>query len=68
MRKIMCDYLLIIYMKKCEMVHQKKCMRITQSGKNCTIQGMRLIWKQKSWLVLTKPYSLVANQKLEVCE
>ena len=33
-----CDYLLlIIYMKKFEMVKQKKRTRITQSGKNCTI-------------------------------
>ena len=45
------------------MVKQKKRLRITQSVKNCAIQGARLIWKQKIWLVLTKPYFLVANQK-----
>ena len=33
-----CDYLLIIYMKKFEMVKQKKRTRITQSGKNCVIR------------------------------
>ena len=32
-----CDYLLIIYMNKFEMVEQKKRTRITQSGKNCAI-------------------------------
>ena len=36
-REKSCDYLLIIYMKKFEMVKQKKCTRITQSGKNCAI-------------------------------
>ena len=42
-----CDYLLIIYMKKIEMVKQKKLKRITQSGENCAInctnQGVRLL-------------------------
>ena len=38
-----CDYLMIIYMKNFEMVKQKKRTRITQSGKNCAIQGVRLI-------------------------
>ena len=32
-REKSCDYLLIIYMKKCEMVKQKKRTRITESGK-----------------------------------
>ena len=36
-REKSCDYLLIIYMKKFEMVKQKKRTRITQSGKNCAI-------------------------------
>ena len=36
-REKSCDYLFIIYMKKFEMVKQKKRMGITQSGKNCTI-------------------------------
>ena len=60
-----CDYL-IIYMKKCEMVKQKKRTRITQSGRNCAIQCVRLIWKQKIWLVLFKPYCLVASQMREL--
>ena len=38
------------------MVKQKKCTRITQSGKNdaidCTIQGTCMIWKQKIWLAI----------------
>ena len=38
-----CDYLLIIHMKKVEMVKQKMRTRITQSRKscsiNCAIQG-----------------------------
>ena len=51
------------------MLKQKKHTRIKQSGKNCAIQGVHLIWKQKIWLVLTtKPYCLVANQKWEFCE
>ena len=62
-----------IYMKKCEMVNQKKCRRIMQSGKtcaiNCTILGSRLIWKEKIWLVLTKPYCSLANHNPEFrCE
>ena len=50
-----CDYLLVIYCtwKNLEMVKQKER---TQSGKNCaincTIQGVRLIWKQKIWLAI----------------
>ena len=36
-RKKTCDYLLIIYMKKFEMVKQKKHTRITQSAKTCAI-------------------------------
>ena len=43
------------------MLKQKKRTRITQSGKNCAIQGARLIWKQKIWLVLTRSYCLLAN-------
>ena len=38
-REKSCDHLFIIHMKKCEMVKQKKRTRITQSGKNCAIQG-----------------------------
>ena len=42
--------------KNFEMVKQKKCTRITQSGKNyannCPIRGVHLIWKQKIWLVI----------------
>ena len=49
------------------MVKQKKHTHITQSGKNytinCTIQGARLIWKQKISLVLTKPYCSLANEQ-----
>ena len=47
------------------MVKQKKRTRITQSGKNCAIQGARLIWKRKILFVLTKPYCLLANQNPE---
>ena len=42
-REKSCDYLLIIYMKKYQMVQQKKRTHITQSGGNCAIQGARLI-------------------------
>ena len=42
--------------KNFEMVEQKECTDIMQSGKNCamncTIQGVRLIWKQKIWLAI----------------
>jgi len=38
------------------MVDEKERTRITQSGKNCTmncaIQGVHLIWKQKIWLTI----------------
>ena len=34
------------------MVKQKERTRITESGKNCAIQGVRLIWKQKIWLAI----------------
>ena len=37
-REKSCDYLLIICMKKFEMVKQKKLRHITQSGKNCIIK------------------------------
>ena len=60
-----CDYLLIIYMEKFEMVKQKKFMCIMQSGNNCTILGVHLIWKQKIWLILTKPNCLLANHNPE---
>jgi len=61
-----------IYMKKCEMVKQKKRRRIMQSGKtctiNCTILGSRHE-KEKIWLVLTKPYCSLANHNPEFqCE
>ena len=39
-----CDYLLITYMKKFEMVKQKKGTHITQSGKNCFIK-LRHSWR-----------------------
>ena len=42
-REKSCDYLLIIYIIKFEMVRQKKPTRITQSGKNCAIQGARAL-------------------------
>ena len=52
------------------MVKQKKCTRITQSGKNYAInyaiQGARMSWKQKISLVLTKPYSLLDSKILVV--
>jgi len=38
--------------KNFEMVEQKEHTRITQSGKNCAIQGVRLIWKQNIWLAI----------------
>ena len=38
-----CDYLLIKYMKKFEMVKQKKRTRITQSGKNCAMRDLMRI-------------------------
>ena len=47
------------------MVKQKKRTCITQLGKNCVFQGARLIWKQKIWLVLTKPYCSLANHNPE---
>ena len=57
-----------MYMKKkCEMVLAEET-RIMESGKNCTIQDACSIWKQKIWLVLSKPYCLVANQTQEFCE
>ena len=34
------------------MVEQMERTRITQSGKNCAIQGVRLIWKQKIGLAI----------------
>ena len=51
------------------MVEQKK--RTTQSAKiepYLVPSGARLIWKQQIWLVLTKPYCLVTNQRGEFCE
>ena len=42
------DYLLIIYMKK----FRDGWAEGTQSGMNCAIQGVRLIWKQKIWLAI----------------
>ena len=47
------------------MVKHKKRSRITESGKICAIQGVRLIWKQKISLILTKPYCSLANHKPE---
>ena len=38
--------------KHFEMVEQKERTRFTQLGKNCAIQGVRLIWKQKIWLAI----------------
>ena len=37
-REKSCDYLLITYIKKFEMVKQTKRKRIMQSGKNCVIK------------------------------
>ena len=58
-----------IHEKKFDIVKQKKRKCITQLGKNCAIdcaiQGVRLIWKQKIWLVLTKPYCSLANHNPE---
>ena len=34
------------------MVEQKERTRIMQSGKNYTIEGVHLIWKQKIWLAI----------------
>ena len=48
------------------MVKQKKRTRITQSGKNnsinCAIQGVRLIWKQKIWLAICEFLWSLTNQ------
>ena len=44
------------------MVKPKKRTRITQSGKNCAIQGVRLIWKQKIWLVICEFLWSLTNQ------
>ena len=56
-----------MYIKKFKMVKQNKRTCITQSGKNyainyCTIQGVRLIWKQKIWLAISKFVWLLTNQ------
>ena len=59
-REKSCDYFLIMYIGKFEIVE-----RITQSGKNCAIEDASLIWKQKIWLALTKPYCLLANHNPE---
>ena len=57
-------------MKNFEMVKEKKCTRITQSGKNYAInyamQGARVSRKQKISLVLTKPYCLLGSKVLVV--
>ena len=44
------------------MVKQEKSTHITQSGKNCAIQGVHLIWKQKIWLVICKFLWSLTNQ------
>ena len=48
------------------MVEQKERTRITQSGKNrainCSIQGVRLIWKQKIWLAICEFLWSLTNQ------
>ena len=44
------------------MVEQKEGTRITQSGKNCTIQGVHLIWKQKIWLAISEFLWSLTNQ------
>ena len=44
------------------MVEQKKHTRITQSEKNCAIQGMRLIGKQKIWLAICDFLWSLTNQ------
>ena len=43
-------------------MEQKKRTRITQSGKNCAIQGVRLIWKQKIWLAIFEFLWSLTNQ------
>ena len=61
-----CDYYLLMkYMKKFRdgyIIKQKKRTRITQSGKNCAIQGVRLIWKQKIWLAICEFLWSLTNQ------
>ena len=57
-----CDYLLIIYIKNFEMVKQKKRTCIKQSRKNCAIQGVCLISKQKTWLTICKFLWSLTNQ------
>ena len=44
------------------MVKQKKRTCITQSGKFCAIQGVRLIWKQKIWSAICKFLWSLTNQ------
>jgi len=48
------------------MDEQKKRTRITRPGKNCaincTIQGVRLIWKQKIWLAICEFLWSLTNQ------
>ena len=41
------------------MVKQNKPTRITQSGKNCAIQGTCIIWKQNIWLTICEFLNLV---------
>ena len=54
-REKSCDYLLIIYMRKSEIVKQRKRTRITQSGKNCAI----------NCAFQTKPYCLLPSHNPE---
>ena len=51
-----------IYEKNFEMVEQMERTRNTKSGKNCAIQGVRLIWKQKIWLVICEFLWSLTNQ------
>ena len=44
------------------MVEQEERTRITESGKNCAIQGVRLIWKQNIWLVICEFLWSLTNQ------
>ena len=44
------------------MVEQMERTRNTKSGKNCAIQGVRLIWKQKIWLVICEFLWSLTNQ------
>ena len=64
--KLILDHNSVTSWKNLEMVKQKKCSSITQSGKNyainCAIQGVRLIWKQRIWLAICEFLWSLTNQ------